>query len=150
MKTVRNVLVVLAAALAFAADLDAQRGRRPFKTGLWRTKKDHAEGFVVHTTRHYQIQSQAGREKAKRLGKHMETMFKVYYKCFNPKKPFTKRQAIKLLRNRAQFLRYGASPGAGAYYSPMEHEMVCYDTGRWMDDQDADEGYWKGSTLANS
>ncbi len=141
MKRVRILLLATATALAcFGPDLEAQR-RRPFKPGRWDTKKHYAKGFVVHNTRHYQIQSQAGMEKAKRLGKHMETMFKVYYKCFNPKKPFTKRQAIKLLKNRAQFLRYGASPGAGAYYSPMEHEMVCYDTGRWMDDQDADEWF---------
>ncbi|MHC4514224.1 MAG: DUF1570 domain-containing protein [Planctomycetota bacterium] len=133
------LLAAVAALLTLVPDLEAQRGRRPFKPGFWRTKKDYAKGFVVHTTRHYQIQSQAGMDKAKRLGKHMETMFKVYYKCFNPKKPFLKKQAIKLLKNRAQFIRYGAPPGAGAYYSPMEHEMVCYDTGKWMDEQDADD-----------
>lgn len=130
-------LVAATALSGLASDLRAQRPR-PFKTGLWR-KVECPEGFVIHETRHYQIQSQAGMEKAKRLGKHMETMFKVYYKCFNPKKPFTKKQAIKLLRNRAQFIKYGAPRGAGAYYSPLEHEMVCYDTGKWMDDQDSDD-----------
>jgi len=142
MKRVRTLfLAVTTALLCCGPDLAAQR-QRPFKPGYWRTKKDYAEGFVVHTTRHYQIQCQAGMEKAKRLGKHMETMFQVYYKCFNPKKAFGKRQAIKLLKNRAQFIRYGAPRGAGAYYSPREHEMVCYDTGKWMDDQDANDNWF--------
>lgn len=147
MKSARNsspaLVIITAAAVALSClgpDLAAQR-RRPYKTGLWR-RVECPDGFVIHNTRHYQIQSQAGIDKAKRLGKHMETMFRVYYKCFNPKKPFTKKQPIKLFRSKAQYLKYGAPRGTAGYFSWVDGEMVCYDTGRWMDDQDADENFF--------
>jgi hypothetical protein len=137
--TLLATLTVTIALSGLGPDLRAQR-QRPYETGLWR-RVECPEGFVIHETRHYQIQSQAGMEKAKRLGKHMETMFKVYYKCFNPRKRPSKKQPIKLFKNRAQYLKYGAPPGTAGYFSWVDAEMVCYDTGKWMDDQDADDGF---------
>jgi len=118
---------------AIATPLTAQR----IKNGPWNSPSDIPEGWVVHESRYYHVQSQAGMEKAKRLGKHMDTMLKVYWKLFRPDKTERKKYTIKLLKDREEFLRYGAPPGAGAYYSRTDREMVCYDTGKWMDEEEA-------------
>ncbi|MCB9884798.1 MAG: DUF1570 domain-containing protein [Planctomycetes bacterium] len=126
-------LAALAAALA-VSPLAAQRGRGDIKPGPWNTASKLPDGWVIYESRYYQVQSQAGIEKAKRLAEHMEVMNAVYRSMFRPDKGGAKRQAIKLLKDREAFLAYGAPPGAGAYYSPTEREMVCYDTGKWSDE----------------
>lgn len=102
-------------------------------SGLW-SKSEIPEGWVVYESKNYQIQSQAGREKAVRLGDHMEVMLRVYRSMFRPDKDGSKRQPIKLFKDEAAFHAYNPEvPGAAAYYSPGKHEMVCYDTGKWSD-----------------
>lgn len=118
---------------AFAALLPAQNEVRP---GPWPTAGKVPAGWVVHNTRNYHIQSQAGIEKAKRLGEHMEVMNAVYRRMFPPDKAGVKAQTIKLFKDQASFRAYGAPPGAAAYYSPNDREMVCYDTGKWSDEKE--------------
>lgn len=124
------LLTVLTAA-AFAQD-----GK--VKAGPW-ARERIPEGWVVHNTKNYHVQSECGIEKAKRLGEHMEAMNKTYRSLFKPEKEGEKAQTIKLMKDRESFLRYGAPPSAAAYYSPTEREMVCYDTGKWMDEAKAPE-----------
>ncbi len=130
-------VVALAALVAtlVATPLTAQRNGGEIKPGPWNTANKVPEGWVIYESRYYQVQSQAGLEKAKRLAEHMEVMNAVYRSMFRPDKGGAKRQAIKLLKDRQAFLQYGAPPGAGAYYSPMDREMVCYDTGKWSDEE---------------
>jgi hypothetical protein len=109
---------------------------RDLRRGPW-TPQQVAEGWVLHKTRHYQIQSECGIEKAKRLGEHMEAMNKVYRAMFPPAKEGDKPNAIKLFKDRDGFLQYGRMPGAAAYYSMNDREMVCYDTGTWSDEAEA-------------
>ncbi len=131
---------VCPAALALAvvtACLCAGVPAQEIKKGPWQPR--HCpEGWVLHETRNYQVQSQAGLEKGKRLGEHMEAMLKTYKAMFKPDKSVFKQYTIKLFKDRASFIAYGASPGAGAYYSATDREMVCYDTGKWMDEQEAE------------
>lgn len=124
----RSALIVLAIALAHVA-LPAQRAQ----PGPWARSKI-PDGWVVHRTRHYEIQSQAGLEKAERLGEHMEVMNRVYRKLFPPGKDGSKQQVIKLLEDRKAYLAYGGSPSSAAYYARGHREMVCYDTGKWSDE----------------
>jgi hypothetical protein len=131
----RSLLLSLLCALPVAA-----QNREGPKAGPWNLAQKLPEGWVVHETKNYQVQSQAGMEKAIRLGEHMEVMNAVYRQMFRPDKGGAKRQAIKLLKDREAFMRYGAPAGAGAYYSPMEREMVCYDTGKWMDEKEQKAG----------
>jgi hypothetical protein len=105
-------------------------------SGPW-AKSKIPEGWVVHETKNYQIQSQAGMEKAVRLGEHMEVMNRVYRSIFKPDKGGSKLQVIKLLSSREAYLRYGAPQSSAAYYSPDDREMVCYDTGKWGDEAKA-------------
>ncbi|MBI5850408.1 MAG: DUF1570 domain-containing protein [Planctomycetes bacterium] len=102
------------------------------RRGPWQ-KRHVPEGWVLHETRNYQIQSQCPQEKAERLGQHMESMLLVYKAMFRPDKEF-KKYTIKLFKDHESFLAYGRAPGAAAYYSSTDREMVCYDTGRWMDE----------------
>jgi hypothetical protein len=123
--------------IALPATLLSQGKVHPskIKRGPWKQGYKIPLGWVVYKTRHYEVQSQAGKEKAARLGKHMESMLRVYVKRFRPTKTLSsKRYTIKLLESRGAFRAYGAPPGAGAYYSGRDKEMVCYDTGKWFDD----------------
>jgi len=116
--------------LLTAAALPAQGEVR---AGPWQTAGKVPAGWVIHNTKNYHIQSQAGPEKAKRLGDHMEVMNAVYRRMFKPDKDGVKAQTIKLFKDDASFRAYGAPPGAAAYYSSSDREMVCYDTGKWSD-----------------
>jgi hypothetical protein len=112
------------------------------RPGPWQTAGKIPEGWVVHNTKNYHVQSQCGLEKAKRLGDHMEIMNVAYRRMFKPDKDGTKQQTIKLFKDQEVYLQYGARAGVGrgaaAYYSPGNREMVCYDTGKWSDEQAVD------------
>ena len=123
-----RALLSLAVVLV-TASLPAQKPQ----AGPWSRSKV-PDGWILHETRYYQIQSEVGEEKARRLGDHMEAMNKVYRHLFRPGKEGAKRQVVKLLKNRESYLAYGAPPSSAAYYSRGDREMVCYDTGRWSDE----------------
>jgi hypothetical protein len=127
--------LLLLAATTLAAPALAQN--RDIPAGPW-TRAKTPDGWVLHHTRYYQIQSQCGEQKAERLGDHMETMNRVYRSMFRPDKGGTKQQVIKLFKDREAYLAYGAPPSSAAYYSRMDREMVCYDTGKWSDDEAED------------
>lgn len=134
----RLSFAIVFAALLLAGAAPSQRfGRGEIRPGPW-TPSKVPDGWVVHRTRHYEVQSQAGEEKAERLGEHMEVMNTVYRRMFPPGKGGAKRQVIKLLKDRENYLAYGAPAGSAAYYARMDREMVCYDTGKWSDEEEAD------------
>lgn len=114
--------------------LPAQRNGGPIRPGPWTAAKI-PPGWIVHSTKNYQVQSQAGIEKAKRLGEHMEVMLEVYRKMFKTDKTGAKQQAIKLFKEESGMHAYNPEvPGAAAYYSWTDRELVCYDTGKWGDE----------------
>src|SRR5690606_1340272 len=77
--TMQRFVLSFLAALPFVGAPPAQH--QDIKPGPW--QKRHApEGWIIHETPHYQVQSQCGLEKAERLGRHMEAMLKVYTKLF--------------------------------------------------------------------
>lgn len=131
----RSLAIALTTVAILVSGLTAQRGGRgDIRPGPW-TKAKTPDGWLLHRTRNYQIQSQCGEDKADRLGKHMEVMNKVYRRMFRPGKDGAKRQVIKLFKDRTAYLQYGAPPSSAAYYSRGEREMVCYDTGKWSDEK---------------
>jgi hypothetical protein len=130
---IRSACVLGVLASAFA--LPAQRDGGPIRPGPWQSAGKVPAGWVVHNTKNYQVQSECGLEKAKRLGEHMEIMNEVYRKMFRPDKVGAKQQAIKLFKDEQGFHAYGAPGSAAAYYSFNDREMVCYDTGKWSDEK---------------
>jgi hypothetical protein len=76
-----------AAALAtFAALLAPRAAQGQIRPGPWTSAGKVPDGWVVHNTKNYHIQSQCGLDKAKRLGEHMEVMNVVYRRMFKPDK----------------------------------------------------------------
>ncbi|MCK5943461.1 MAG: hypothetical protein KAI24_15880, partial [Planctomycetes bacterium] len=144
----RTIACALCAIFLLTATAATQRHGGDIKPGPW-TKAKTPDGWVLHRTRYYQVQSQCGSEKAKRLGAHMEVMNKVYRRMFRPGKDGAKRQVIKLFKDRESYLRYGAPPSSAAYYSRGDREMVCYDTGKWSDEP-KEEGPTTGGDDARS
>lgn len=132
-----TTLLTLAFGLALAAPSTAQQPGGEIRPGKWNTKAEIPDGWVVFNSRHYQIQSQVGKDKAKRLSKHMEKMFRVYTKLFPPGKSGFTQKPVKLFKDRQSFVDYGNTPGAAGYYTYDYREMVCYDTGKWMDEDDS-------------
>lgn len=125
-----GIAVVLA-----VASLPGQRNGGQIRPGPWQTAGKIPNGWVVHNTKNYHVQCEAGIEKAKRLGDHMEVMNLVYRRLFPPDKVGAKPQTIKLFKDHATYMAYGAPESAAAYYSRGDREMVRYDTGKWMDDK---------------
>ena len=132
----RPLLAILLAGSLFAIHAHAQGEIRP---GPWQTASKVPEGWVIHNTKNYHVQCECGPEKAQRLGEHMEVMNAVYRRMFKPDKAGAKQQTIKLFKNNDTYLayggRFGVGPGAAAYYASSLREMVCYDTGKWMDEK---------------
>lgn len=140
MPTLRAILTQCAAAAALllaAAPAGAQDGK--IRPGKWTSKSRWADGWTVYESKHYQIQSQVGKDKAKRLADHMEKMFKLYAKTFPPGKGGFIKKPVKLFQDRESFQRYSRSGrGTVAYYMSAPHrELVGYDTGKWQDDPKA-------------
>jgi hypothetical protein len=126
----RRLPVVLALVAATAS-------AQVLKPGPW-IKTQVPDGWLLHETTHYQIQSQCGLEKAKRLANHMETMNRVYRTMFKCDREGAKPQPIKLFKDEQGFQQYGQmGRGVAAYYSQTDREMVCYDTGKWSDEVEA-------------
>ncbi len=72
------LLVTALGAFLVAPALAQANGLGPIKPGPWQTAGKIPAGWVVHNTKNYHVQSEAGLEKAKRLGDHMEVMNVVY------------------------------------------------------------------------
>lgn len=109
----------------------AQRaGANGIKKGEWKTRADIPEGFFVLEQGRYVFQSNAPRERIEILARHLNEAYKLYERSFptgrTPGRPFV----VKVFKDRKEFLDYGAPPGAGAYYSWGDREMVGYDTGK--------------------
>lgn len=133
--------LLVAPSLALALLVAAPNAQNEIRPGPWPTAAKVPAGWVTHNTKNYHVQSNAGVEKAKRLGDHMEVMNACYRRMFKPDKDGTKAQTIKLFKDHESYLQYaaraGVGAGAAAYYAYDDREMVCYDTGKWMDEQKA-------------
>jgi len=120
----RATLAVLLLGVLAAA---APAGDARVRPGEWNPGKV-PEGWVAIETEHYQVQSQCGEAKGRRLGDHVEACLEMYAEML----PFRKRMprfVVKLFADRAEYLDYGAPRGSVAYYSKGRKEIVGYDTG---------------------
>ncbi len=134
------VLLVTISALA-PAQVAAKNGMRK---GEWRPN-DAPPGWKVYTIGNYQFQSNATEKAVKKVGAHLNAMFKVYMERFPTGRTITKQFPVKIFKDRDGFLDYGAPPMAAAYYSPVDKEMVGYDTG--MVDGEMTKGGTTGKSI---
>jgi hypothetical protein len=78
----------------------------------------------------YEFQSNAPFEHVETVARHMNAMLGVYKKFFPPVKQEGKPYVVKIFKDRDGFLKYGAPPGAGGYFSKQDQEMVGYLTAK--------------------
>ncbi len=145
-RSVAVTLLVTLACLALApaepaAALNAVSAPEPgdprVRPGYW-NKGKVPEGWIVVETDHYQIQCQAGVEKAEQLGEHLERMLD-FYKETLPFHRKIKTFILKIFKDRGEYLSYGAPPSSAAYYSKSSKELVAYDTGIIAGTRDIDD-----------
>lgn len=115
--------------LALCASLCAQAPEFKITKGDWRDDQV-PPGWIRKVIGRYEFQSNAPPERVEAVAKHMNAMLERYKKLFRPAKQEGKPYVVKIFRNREEFLKYGAPPGAGGYYSKTDQEMVGYDTGK--------------------
>ena len=127
-----SVLLLLAALPGTAMAAPGDERVRP---GEW-SKRKVPDGWVVVETDHYQVQSQVGEAKARRLADHLEAMLDVYGEIL----PFRKKLptfVLKLFDGPASFHAYNpGARGAAAYYSKSQKELVAYDSGIILGERD--------------
>lgn len=126
MKPTALLFLVLVAALPAAAQPPKASD---IKKGSWRPQ-DVPAGWKIYNVGRYEFQSNAAEEKVRTVAKHLNAMCDLYRKTFPSTRTPNKTFVVKIFRNRKEFLDYGAPPGAGAYYSWRDKEMVGYDTGK--------------------
>jgi hypothetical protein len=86
----------------------------------------------VESTRHYQVQSQIGRDAARDLGRHLEGMLALY-RTVLPSSRTLDDHTVKIFADRAGFLAYLGALGVldepQGWYDMQHRELVVYDTG---------------------
>ena len=102
--------------------------------GKW-NKRDIPDGWVVTESEHYQVQCQAGKEKAALLAQHLESMWAVYAQ-FMPTRRKPETFVLKIFADRKGFVAYGENDKAIAYYNQSSKELVGYDTGMILGHRD--------------
>ena len=125
---------VLSGSLGFAALLlSTTTLQAQVERGMWKNRGDYPDGWAVVKSKHYQIQSQVGQDKAQRLADHMEKMLHVYKKTFKGSSSQFSAKPVKLFKDREAYIQYGGSSSSAGYYSPGERELVLFDSGNWSD-----------------
>jgi hypothetical protein len=79
----------------------------------------------VHQTERYTIEYQTKREFAQKLGKELEQIYRLYQMVI-PSAKTNQRCRVKLFDTEEDFQYYGQAPGAAAYWSPAQEEIVAY------------------------
>lgn len=79
----------------------------------------------IHLTKNYVIEYATRKEFAERLGKELENILLLYQKTIPSQKGIAKGR-VKLFDTEEDFQYYGQVPGAAAYWSPMQREIVAY------------------------
>lgn len=113
----------------FACCLVSQEPAQKLTKGDWRDDQV-PPGWNRKIIGKYEFQSDAPWERVEVVARHMNAMLERYKKLFAPVKQEGKAYVVKIFKDRAGFLKYGAPPNAGGYFSKTDQEMVGYDTGK--------------------
>ena len=79
----------------------------------------------IHQTEKYTIEYQTKKEFAVKLGKELEQIYRLYQTVI-PSAKTQQRCRVKLFDCQEDFQYYGQAPGAAAYWSPGQEEIVAY------------------------
>ena len=67
------------------------------------------------------------RSLVRRIAEDLESIRPVYEKYFPSEKPIDAVSIVRVCRDRDEYLRYGAPPTSGGYWSSLAKELVFYD-----------------------
>lgn len=82
-------------------------------------------GVLSSPSGQYTIEYATRKEYAQRLAKELDTIFAYYKRVIYTGKGIP-RCRVKLFDTEEDFQYYGQAPGAAAYWSPAQEEIVCY------------------------
>lgn len=82
------------------------------------------QGWIVHETEHYQIQTDASAASAARLGRKLERILALYRE-FLPCDRALPRFPVKFFRSYQDYLDYGGEEGSGGFYDERHAELVA-------------------------
>lgn len=85
-------------------------------------------GWNIKKSKYYTVHYRLDKEFADNLTDRLESAMDKYMSIFKyPKSPRDfPVMTVKILENYKEFIRYGGTAGAAAYYSPLTQELVCY------------------------
>lgn len=115
--------------LGLVVSLVAQDAAVKLTKGDWR-EDQIPPGWQRKIIGRYEFQSNAPWEHIETVARHMNSMLGAYKKFFTPVKQEGKAYVVKIFKDRDGFLKYGAPPGAGGYFSKQDGEMVGYLTAK--------------------
>ena len=92
-------------------------------------KADDTENYLV-------IYSTKDQPLIRVIKSELETMRKLYEELFPPAEPVTAVSAVRVCKDRDEYLQYGGSAGSGGYWNSRAKELVFYD----YVDQDGERG----------
>ncbi len=82
-------------------------------------------GVLTSKSGQYTIEYATRKEFAERLARELDTIFAYYKRVIYTGKGIPKCR-VKLFDTEDDFQHYGQAPGAAAYWSPAQEEIVCY------------------------
>lgn len=88
------------------------------------------KGWKTHDTENYlllydeEVDEDLVRDVARQIEAIREQIYEV---LFPPDAPITAVSVVRICKDRAQYMRYGAPGGSAGYWSPGEKELVFYD-----------------------
>ncbi|MBI2923893.1 MAG: DUF1570 domain-containing protein [Planctomycetes bacterium] len=82
------------------------------------------EGWTLHETEHYQVQTDASPAAAARLGRKLEKILALYRE-FLPSDRELPRFPVKFFRSYQDYLDYGGEEGSGGFYDESHLELVA-------------------------
>lgn len=129
-RTARALLVIVIG--AFLVDVARAQDPTPpaeIPKGRWKNDRKIPDGYDRIYVGPYEVQFNTEPELAQQIGAHLDQMFDVFRKLSPPKRTLGGKLCVKIFRSHQDFRDYGAPPGAAAYFSPLDEEMVGYDTG---------------------
>jgi hypothetical protein len=108
-----------------------------------------ARGWKAKDTDNFIIVYHTPNERfVNKTARDLEAIRPFYEKVFPPAKPLTEVAIVRLCKDMAEYMSYGAPPGSGGFFHPGNEELVLFDykqteaakegvSGRRLSDQDS-------------
>ncbi len=122
---------VTALAMILPSTTATAAGESELRSGPWSTGRV-PDGWSIHESEHYQVQSQIGADEARAVADHLEAMLPVY-RSFLPSSRRLPTFVVKVFASQTTYATYAPNEAtAVGYYDVEAKELVTYDTGIFL------------------